>query len=331
MEQVIQEKEQTVEDLAVLCDRQRQYVNYFFDHLDLNVVRETIEHFLLCNGVIFFSGVGKSGIVANKLATTMTSTGTRAMFLSPLDAVHGDLGMVGEDDLFVMISKSGETDELLNLVPFVRNKGAKIIAWVSNPNSRLSRAADVVVNLPLKRELCPFDLAPMTSAAIQMIFGDILAAALMERRGFSLRDYASNHPAGRIGKRITCRVKDIMLTGDALPICKRDNVIIDVLVELSNKRCGCLLVVDNNLHLMGVFTDGDLSRSLKLHGPSVLNEKIDSVMTKDPKWIESDALAWDAMKLMEADAKHPITILPVLQHGQVLGLIKMHDILQSGI
>ena len=314
-----------------LCDKQRGYVNYFFDRLDLDAVQKNIEAFLECRGVIFFCGVGKSGIVAQKLATTMTSTGTRSMFISPLDALHGDLGILGKGDLFVAISKSGETDELFNLIPFVRNKGAKIISWVSNPNSRLGKAGDLVVHLPLQRELCPFDLAPMTSAGIQMIFGDILAAAMMEINGFSLTEYAKNHPAGRIGKRITYKVKDIMLMGNDVPICNPEDKIIDILLELSNKRCGCLLVVDEHKDLQGIFTDGDLSRAIKNHGPQVLEAKISTEMVKKPKSIGPDNLAWDAMKLMEADARHPITVLPVLKSGKVEGLIKMHDILQSGI
>jgi arabinose-5-phosphate isomerase len=317
--------------LEELCKRQREYVNFFFDNLDLDVVKENVNLFLQCKGVIFFSGVGKSGFVAQKLATTMTSTGTKAMFLAPTDALHGDLGMLGPDDLFVVISKSGETDELFNLLPFVRNKGTKIISWVSNPNSRLGKAASLMVHLPLRRELCPFDLAPMTSAGIQMIFGDILAAEIMELRGFSLTEYAKNHPAGRIGKRIICKVKDLMLVGNNLPVCSAEEKLLNVVVELSDKRCGCLLITDKENYLLGIFTDGDLGRSLKNHGPEVLHTKISDLMITTPKTIESEKLAWDAMKLMESHAKKEITVLPVVDSGKVVGLIKMHDILQSGI
>jgi arabinose-5-phosphate isomerase len=317
--------------LQDLFDQQHSYLNYFFNKLDMQQVESMMALFFACKGVILFSGVGKSGIVAQKLATTMTSTGAKALFVSPTDALHGDLGIVGANDLFVLMSKSGESDELIQLLPYIKNKKAQTVAWVSNIKSRLAQRCDLAIELPLLRELCPFDLAPMTSAAIQMIFGDIVAVAMMKLRGFSLDQYAVNHPAGKIGKRITCKVENLMLFGDALPLCFSEDTLGSVLVELTNKRCGCLLVVNEHHILQGIFTDGDLGRALTTQGKSVLEEPIHKLMTMHPKTVNQNLLAWDAMKMMESDANHPISVLPVLEDEKVIGLIKMHDIVQTGL
>ncbi len=317
--------------LKQLFNDQREYINAFFDGLDLSEVERLMEQLVDTKGVIFFCGVGKSGMVAEKLAMTMVSLGVRSWYLPPTNALHGDLGIVSEGDTFIFLSKSGESDELLNLIPFVRNKGARLIAWVSSEGSRLELACDATVHLPLERELCPFDLAPTTSDVIQLIFGNVLAVALMKARNFSLEDYAQNHPAGRIGKRITLRVRDLMLKGAALPTCRPDSRLMDQLVELSDKRCGCLLVVDDEERVQGIFTDGDLRRALQSKGPDVLEERLDSLMTRTFKGVESEALAADAMEVMEADQKRPVMVLPVLDKGKLKGLIKMHDILQSGL
>lgn len=317
--------------LSLLFATQKKYIDYFFDHLNMKEVEVMLQAFLSCQGVIFFTGIGKSGIIAQKISATLVSTGTKAMFLPAVDALHGDLGIVGKKDIFVILSKSGESDELLQLAPYVKSKGAKILSIVSNPKCRLSKLSDLVVNLPLERELCPFDLAPTTSTAIQLIFGDVLAVGLMKARSFSLDDYAQNHPAGRIGKRANVLVKDIMVKGDALPICRPEDNLVDVLVELSDKRCGCLLVVDLQNELLGIFTDGDLRRALQNKGSDVLNVQIKNIMTKNPRTIEPEKLAFEAMRLMESDASRPIMVLPVVERGQLCGLIKMHDLVQGGL
>ncbi len=318
--------------LEDLFKEQRKYLNYFFDHIDLQQVEKLIEILYNCSGEIFFTGIGKSGIIAEKIAVTMVSTGTRSLFLTSVNILHGDLGIVTAKDIVILISKSGETDELLHLIPYIRNKGAFIIALASEKNSRLAKACDKSIYLPVQRELCPFDLAPTTSTVVQLIFGDILAVALMKKKNFSIEDYAENHPAGRIGKRITLKVKDLMISGEVLPTCSPDDKLIDMLVELSNKRCGCLLLIDKSNHLLGIFTDGDLRRALQNQGVDVLNQPIKGLATKQPKTISPEAMATEAMKLMEADQKSPVTVLPVLDEtDQVMGLIKMHDILQSGL
>lgn len=318
--------------LKELFEQEQRYLSYFFEHLDIKAAEQLLDILFHCPGVAIFTGIGKSGLVAKKIAVTMTSTGSRAFYLSPTNAMHGDIGIVTEKDVFIMLSKSGESDELLNLVPFMRNRGIKLISIVSNPNSRLAKACDFFVNLPLQKELCPFDLVPTTSTAIQMIFGDVLAVALMSRKKFSLDEYALNHPAGRIGRRITTKVKDLMISGTGIPKCTPNDKLVDILVELSNKRCGCILIVNEAHIFQGIFTDGDLRRALQHHGPKALEVTMHELMTHSAKFIGPHELAWEAMQVMESDQKHPVTVLPVLEDGnKVVGLIKMHDIVQSGI
>jgi arabinose-5-phosphate isomerase len=318
--------------LKELLDKQRGATNHFFENLDLEQIEQLIKLLMKCSGVIFFTGVGKSGLVAKKIAFTMVSTGTRAFFLSPTDAVHGDLGMVSSNDAFIILSKSGESDELLNLVPAIRNKGATLIGIVCNPQSRLAAACHTTVILPFEEELCPFDMAPTASTTSQLLFGDLLTIALMRHKNFTLDEYALNHPSGRLGKRITLKVKDLMLIGDRVPICGPENLLGEVLVELSNKRCGCILIVDKTQKLLGIFTDGDLRRTLQKMGGQVLDVCISDVMNPKPSFIGPEVLAWEAMKRMEADYQRRIMMLPVLDsESKLLGLLHLHDIIQSGL
>lgn len=318
--------------LKELLDRQRNYTDHFFATLELQPVEQLIQLLLQSKGVLFFTGVGKSGLVAKKIAFTMVSTGTRAFYVSPTDALHGDLGMVSSQDVFIMLSKSGESDELINLVPAIRNKGATLIGVVCNPYSRLAAACHITVTLPFKHELCPFDMAPTMSTTVQLLFGDLLTIALMRHKNFSIDEYALNHPSGRIGKRITLKVKDLMLTGERIPLCRPQDRLGDILVELSNKRCGCILIADEKLKLLGIFTDGDLRRTLQKMGGQVLDSRVQDVMNPNPSFIAPEILAWDAMKLMEADYTRRIMMLPVIDfEGKILGLIHLHDIIQSGI
>ncbi|MBS0622325.1 MAG: KpsF/GutQ family sugar-phosphate isomerase [Verrucomicrobia bacterium] len=314
-----------------LFENQQKYVNKFFDSLDLPHVEEFMESLVNFQGVLFFCGVGKSGFVAEKLAMTMVSTGIKSWFIPPTNALHGDIGIVSKGDVFVLLSKSGETNELLELIPYLRNKGARVVAWVSQKGSRLQKAADQTLYLPCEQELCPFGMAPTTSDVIQLIFGNVLAVALMKRRNFSLDEFACNHPAGRIGKRISMRVSDLMLKEESLPLASPQDRLVDKLVELSDKRCGCLLIIDKEEQIAGIFTDGDLRRALQLKGPTALNERLENLMNRSFKSIEPQELAYTAMQLMEKDQKHPIMVLPVVEEGRLKGLLKMHDILQSGL
>jgi arabinose-5-phosphate isomerase len=318
--------------LKELLDNQRHYTDHFFKTLDLQPIEQLVQLLLQSRGVLFFTGVGKSGLVAKKIAFTMVSTGTRALYLSPTDAVHGDLGMVSSHDTFMILSKSGESDELLDLIPALRKKGATLIGVVCRQKSRLSAACHLTVTLPFQRELCPFDMAPTMSSTSQLLFGDLLAIALMRYKNFSLDQYALNHPSGQIGRRITLKVKDIMLTRERIPLCSPDDRLGDILVELSNKRCGCILVVDENGTLLGIFTDGDLRRTLQKKGGQVLEARMQEVMNPHPSSIDPDVLAWEALKRMEADSQQRIMMLPVVDSEfKLIGLLHLHDIIQKGL
>lgn len=318
--------------LKELLEKEREILTHFFDHIDLQAANQLFDILKQCQGMIIVTGVGKSGLIAEKIALTMTSTGSRAFFLSPTNAMHGDMGIVSKEDVFLMISKSGESDELLQMIPFLRNRGIKPIAIVNNGNSRLAKACEFFVVLPLEKELCPFDLVPTTSAVTQLIFGDILSVALMTHKNFSLLDYAMNHPAGKIGRRLTLRVRDLMLKGKDVPLCQPGDKLVDTLVELSNKRSGCVLIIDKDQTLLGIFTDGDLRRALQNLGSKALEATMQEVMTKTAKFIRSEEMASQALSVMEADQQHPVTVLPVIDEAlKVVGLIKMHDIVQSGL
>lgn len=317
--------------LKELLVKEKSYIDAFFDKIDVQSAEKILAALEACNGMLFFSGVGKSGFIAEKIAMTMTSTGSKALFISPLNALHGDIGIVSNQDVFVFLSKSGESDELLQLIPALRKKQVKIISIVSNAKSRLAKASDLYIDLPLEQELCPFDMAPTTSTVIQLIFGDLLAIALMRKKNFSLDQYVLNHPAGRIGKRISVKVSDLMITGTHIPLCRPEDKLVDTLVELSNKRCGCVLVINEAEQLQGIFTDGDLRRSLQKHGANSLHLNMKDVMTQGGRSIEADMLAWEAMQKMES-ASSAITVLPVIEKDKkVVGLIKLHDIVQAGI
>ncbi len=317
--------------LEKLFKEQWDLVDDFFDRFDIPQAEKFLDLLLKCKGAVVCAGIGKSGFIANKMAMTLLSTGTKAHFLSVADAMHGDIGIVGSDDVLVVFSKSGESDELLSFLPFARNKEAYIVAITSNENSRLAKGSDLHIHLPLKRELCPFNLAPTTSPSIQILFADIIATALMMAKDYSLDQYAKNHPAGRIGKRITMKVRDLMISGEGIPLCKPEDILVDSFLEFSNKCCGCLIVTDEELTLKGIFTDGDLRRVIQKEGSDFIRKPIFEVMVKNPRWIDAEMLACEAMQLMESDQKNPITVLPVLENDKVVGIIKLHDIVQAGI
>ena len=315
-----------------LLEKEKNVLDFFFEHIDLPSFEKVFQELLQCKGMIICTGIGKSGLVAKKIAATMTSTNTRAFFLSPVDALHGDIGIASSGDICLLFSKSGETDELLYLMPTLRNKHVKTVAVVSNPGSRLAKIADITMVLPVKEELCTYNLAPTTSTLVQLIFGDIISIALMSERNFSIDDFALNHPAGNIGKRTTIKVKDIMIQGPYVPIAQANQNLMDTLVELSNKRCGCVLIPDEKGKLLGIFTDGDLRRSLQNQGALAMNQTMKDLMTKTPRKIGPEKLATDALKIMEGLEKKEVNVLAVVDsQDRIIGLIKLHDIIQAGI
>ncbi|KAG7989608.1 hypothetical protein I3843_03G248200 [Carya illinoinensis] len=272
-----------------------------------------------------------SGFVAHKISQTLVSLGIRSAFLSPVDALHGDIGILTPRDVVVLFSKSGTTDELLRLVPCVRAKGSYLVSVTSVEGNALASACDMNVHLPVERELCPFDLAPVTSTAIQMVFGDTVAIALMGARNLTKEEYAANHPAGRIGKSLIFKVKDVMKKQDELPVCREGDLIMDQLVELTSKGCGCLLVIDEYHHLIGTFTDGDLRRTLKASGEGIFKLTVGEMCNRKPRTIGPDAMAVEAMKKMEAPPS-PVQFLPVTDHQNILiGIVTLHGLVSAGL
>ncbi len=281
------------------------------------------------SGRVVVTGMGKSGIVGKKIAATLASTGTPAFFLHPAEASHGDLGMVTSDDAVIAISNSGETEELVSIVPFLKRFGVRLIAMTGNRQSTLARAADVHLDVSVQEEACPLGIVPTASTTAALAMGDALAVALLTRRGFREEDFASFHPSGSLGKKLLIRVADLMHTGADIPVVKPDAPLIEAVMEISSKRLGITLVADDDGRISGVITDGDVRRGLQKWGKEFLERKTDEVMSKTPKTIAEEALAAKALALME---QHSITVLVVADEMQrARGILHLHDILKKGI
>lgn len=280
-----------------------------------------------CVGKIVLTGVGKSGIVAQKITATFNSTGTPALYLHPIDALHGDLGVVQPDDVVIIFSKSGSTSELSQLFPPLRALGVRIIAITGNPAGPISRIATVTLDCSVEREACPFDLAPTASTTSMLALGDALAVVLYERKGFTQEDFAATHPGGNIGRRLLLRLEDMMKTGESIPVVGPGEGFNDVIVEMSRKRMGATLVVDDG-RLIGIVTDGDLRRLLErrtdLYELTALQ-----MMTADPMTASPDTLGSAALVMLEEKKR---THLPVIDsEGSVLGIVHMHDLIEAGL
>ncbi len=317
--------------LKKLLEESQTYLTHFFQTVNLLQFEEIVDLCASAQGLLVFTGIGKSGFIAEKIAATLSATGTKAIYLSPMNFLHGDIGILSENDFVFMLSKSGESEELLNLIPFIQRKKAHIVGVISNASSRLAKACHTSMLLPVQKELCSFDLVPTTSSAVQLIFGDILAIALMKTKNFKLEAYALNHPSGSIGKKMTLSVKDLMIVGEDTPLCFPQDKLSNVLVEFSRKKCGALIVTNQDHHLQGIFTDGDLRRALQTHGPHVLEKTMQELMTPSAVSIFSNMLAWDAMKEMQKIPTKWVMVTPVVDEGKVVGILRMHDIIQSGI
>jgi arabinose-5-phosphate isomerase len=285
-----------------------------------------------CKGKVVILGVGKSGIVAQKIAATLTSTGTAALYLHPSDALHGGLGLVREDDVVVVLSNSGETDEIVGTLPYLKHRGVPIIAIVGNVNSTLGNRAAAVLDASVDQEACPLNLAPTTSTTVALAIGDAIAMALMKVKGLTPDDFAVNHPAGRLGKRLTLRVDDLMHGGSRCPSVPQGSSWIEVVRAISIGGLGAVNVIDDGGRLTGIITDGDLRRTIEKSDHATLTElTCADLMTRDPVVASPELLAYDALRLME-DRPSQISVLPVVNGDRVcLGLIRLHDIVRSGL
>lgn len=321
-----------MQEIQEILSRQKQYLEHYFTNLPLEQLQEVIRRCSKVSGLLVLTGVGKSGIIAEKIAMTLISTGTKALYFPPTNFLHGDIGILSEQDLLLLFSRSGETEELLHLIPFAKKRKTPIVAIVSHLNSRLARLADLSVYLPVEKELCPFNLAPTTSTLVQLLFGDLLTISLMQKKQFDLFEYSLNHPAGSIGKKMILKVEDLMFREQNIPTANPSDKLIDVLFELSDKKCGALLIVDEEKKLLGIFTDGDLRRALQAKGPSVLEQSMRDLMINSTVVASQGQLAWDALALMQKDPKKYITTLPVVLNDRtVIGILRLHDIVQAGI
>lgn len=276
-------------------------------------------------GNLVFSGIGKSAIIAQKIVATMNSTGTTAVFMHAADAIHGDLGIVREGDIVVILSKSGETPEIKMLVPLIKLRGNKIVAMVGNRQSYLASQADFVLDVTVDEEAIPGSLAPTSSTTAQLVMGDALALILMRCRGFSTDDFAKFHPGGALGKQLYLRVKDLYVRNERPEVGSDDNLT-RVIIEMTHKRLGATVVMKEE-QLLGIITDGDLRRMLMKY-PNIEQVKAAQIMTSNPKTIDEDALVVDALHKMRENS---ITQLPVVHEGKYLGIIHLHDILKEGI
>lgn len=286
-----------------------------------NVIRLMLEN----KGNLVFSGIGKSAIIAQKIVATMNSTGTSSVFMHAADAIHGDLGIIRDNDLVVILSKSGETPEIKVLVPLIKLRGNTIVAIVGNRDSYLAHQADYVLDVTVGNEGLPDNLAPTSSTTAQLVMGDALAICLMKCRGFSSSDFAKYHPGGALGKQLYLRVKDLYINNEK-PEVGPDDSLAEVIIEMTRKRLGATVVTDNG-HIAGIITDGDLRRMLMRH-PDIDHVKAQEIMTPNPKTIGENDLIADALHKMRQNS---ITQLPVLRDGNYVGVIHLHDILKEGV
>jgi len=290
-----------------------------------------VQAIMECDGRLIIMGMGKSGLISQKIASTMASTGTPSHFVSPAEATHGDLGMIKKGDVLLIVSNSGETMELIQLLPSIKRKGVLIIGLIGKKNSSLAREADISLDTSVEKEACTLDLAPTASTTATLAMGDALAVSLLEVRGFNKTDFAELHPGGMLGKRLLLTIDNLTHKGDAIPFISINSSIKDALFNISEKGLGLTGVMDEENSLIGIITDGDIRRGLEKFGDDILNKTAEFLMSEDPKWISSDTLAISALELME---KHSITSLFVYSDSSLKrpdGIVHIHDILKSGI
>lgn len=299
------------------------------DRIDGDFSR-AVEMLLACKGRVVITGMGKSGLICQKIASTMASTGTPAFFLHPAEGIHGDLGMLMKGDVVIAVSNSGETDEIVRILPVIKRMGLPLVAMSGNPRSALRRAGDVFLDISIREEACPLGLAPTASTTATLAMGDALAVALLVRRGFKEEDFALFHPGGSLGRKLLLKVEELMHCGSEMPMCHESTPLKEALFEITSKKLGITGVVNDAGQLVGVFSDGDLRRSMA-QGFEVLDRPIGEAMARFPKRVLASALAAEAVQIMEA---HTITSLFVFDsdEGRVpVGIIHLHDLLKAGV
>lgn len=325
---------------AVTLQRAREVLNIeatgivsLIDRLDDRFI-QAVELLYNCRGKVVVTGLGKSGLICRKIAATFSSMGTPSFFLHAGDANHGDMGMIVEGDVVLAISNSGETAEILTLVPILKRIGVRLIAMTGNHDSALSRAADVALDVGVAEEACPLGLSPTASTTAALALGDAIAVILLERKGFKEEDFALRHPGGILGRKLLLRVEDLMHRGDAVPLVREETLMKEAILVITSKRLGITGVTDKRGDLVGVITDGDLRRGLQAHGDRILSKRAKEIMTLKPRSIEKDALASQALTRMEENVPRPITSLFVVEKSAdktPIGILHIHDLLKAGI
>ncbi|MCP4265494.1 MAG: KpsF/GutQ family sugar-phosphate isomerase [Candidatus Brocadiaceae bacterium] len=295
-----------------------------------SAVKSAVETIFNCRGKVILTGMGKSGLVAKKIASTMSSVGTPAIFMHPAEGMHGDLGIIAAEDVVIAIGKSGESSELNGVLPSIKSVGAKIIGIMGDGNSTLARYSDIIIDIGDAEEACPFNMAPTTSSTVTMVLGDAMAVALMKLREFDLADYALLHPGGQIGKRLTMKVSDVMLKGSNNPIINIAESVKNCISEISRKLAGAVSVVDDVGKIIGLVTDYDIRRHIE-NEENIFSMEIKDIMNPDPIFVYEDEKAFSALKIMQGRDK-PITILSVLNRDNiVVGMLRMHDLVKEGL
>jgi arabinose-5-phosphate isomerase len=292
---------------------------------------KTVQMILACKGRVIVTGMGKSGLVGKKIAATLASTGTPAFFLHPAEGIHGDLGMVTGDDIVLSLSNSGETTEVVRIIPAIKRIGAKIIAMCGCEQSTMVKNADAFLDVAVEKEACPLGLAPTASTTVALAMGDALAVALLSERKFTPADFAVFHPGGALGRKLLLTVENVMHSGADNPVVTMDKTVQEALFVMTGKGLGVTNVVDAEGYLLGIITDGDIRRGLE-RGHEFLDKSVDSLMTRTPRTITADKLAAEALNMMEKNHPHPITVLPVVdeQHHSI-GIIHLTDLLRQGV
>jgi len=296
------------------------------DRIDDNFVK-MVDLIYNSTGRVIVAGIGKSGIIGRKIVATFNSTGTGSIFLHPVEAIHGDLGIVSREDVFLALSNSGETDELNIMLPSIRKIGCIIIAFTGNKNSTLAKNSDIVIDVGVEKEACPLGLAPTTSTTALLAMGDALAVILINKNHFKKSDFKKNHPGGMLGRRLSCKVKDIMLTGNVVPCVDEKTSVKQALTEMNHLELGAILITKTDGILTGIITDGDIRR-LIIKEKIFFDGNLQDIMTENPRTVRPESPVYDALNLME---EHQITVLPVINStGKVQGILHLHDILGKG-
>ena len=316
-----------IDDAINVLKTEAQSILDLTDKIDSSF-EKMVEEICDISGRVIISGIGKSGLIGKKIVATLTSTGTNSFFLHPVEAMHGDLGMVTGNDIIIVISNSGETEELNRFIPSIKNLGCKLIAFTGNINSTMANMSDIVIDTGVEKEACPLGLAPTSSTTAQLAMGDALAVSLINKKEFQEKDFKKSHPGGALGQRLTSKVNKIMVPLSKLPVVNQNDLMEKAILKIEEYRLGAVLICDNDQKLEGIITDGDIRHCVATKGMNFSDIKADSVMTKSPQSVSADSFLHEALYIME---KYQITVLPVVNPENILeGVLHLHDILGKG-